>query len=53
MLFLWHMQTTLRIEDELYREAKVKAAQEGITLTRFIEEGFDCVSWGMSFAIAP
>jgi len=33
------MQTTLRIDDELYREAKVGAAQEGITLTRFLEEG--------------
>jgi len=33
------MQTTLRIEDRLYREAKAKAAREGVTLTRFIEEG--------------
>ena len=33
------MTTTLRIDDELYREAKAAAASEGITLTRFIEEG--------------
>jgi hypothetical protein len=31
------MQTTLRIQDELYREAKAQAAREGITLTRFLE----------------
>ncbi|MEZ4606908.1 MAG: toxin-antitoxin system HicB family antitoxin [Deinococcales bacterium] len=33
------MTTTLRIDDELYRKAKVAAASQGITLTRFIEEG--------------
>ena len=32
------MQTTLRIDDAVYREAKAEAAQEGITLTHFIEE---------------
>ena len=32
------MQTTLRIDDQLYREAKAAAAREGITITRFIEE---------------
>jgi hypothetical protein len=32
------MQTTLRINDELYRHAKAAAAKEGVTLTRFIEE---------------
>lgn len=32
------MQTTLRINDEIYREAKAEAAREGITLTRFIEQ---------------
>lgn len=32
------MQTTLRINDEIYRDAKVHAAREGSTLTRFIEE---------------
>lgn len=32
------MQTTLRIDDEIFREAKAKAAREGISLTRFIED---------------
>jgi len=32
------MQTTLRIDDMIYRQAKVAAASEGITLTKFIEE---------------
>ena len=31
------MQTTLRIQDAIYREAKAEAAREGVTLTRFIE----------------
>jgi hypothetical protein len=33
------MQTTLRISDDIYREAKAEAAREGLTLTRFLEEG--------------
>lgn len=33
------MQTTLRIDDELYREAKVEAARQGMTLTNFLQEG--------------
>ncbi len=32
------MQTTLRIDDVTFREAKAEAARLGITLTRFIEE---------------
>lgn len=32
------MQTTLRLDDELYREAKARAAMLGISLTRFLEE---------------
>lgn len=32
------MQTTLRIDDKLYREAKSEAARQGVTITRFIEE---------------
>ncbi len=32
------MQTTLRIDDSIYRQAKAEAAREGITLTKFIEE---------------
>lgn len=31
------MQTTLRIDDKVYREAKAQAALRGITLTKFIE----------------
>lgn len=33
------MQTTLRIDDLLYREAKAEAARAGVSLTRFLEEG--------------
>lgn len=32
------MRTTIRLDDDLFREAKVHAAQRGITLTRLIEE---------------
>ena len=32
------MQTTLRIEDAVYREAKAEAARLGLTLTAFIED---------------
>jgi len=32
------MQTTLRIDDEIYREAKAEAARAGMTLTRYIQE---------------
>ena len=32
------MQTTLRIDDKVYREAKAEAARRGMTITRFIEE---------------
>jgi hypothetical protein len=32
------MQTTLRINDAVYRDAKAEAARRGITLTRFIED---------------
>jgi hypothetical protein len=39
------MQTTLRIDDEIYREAKAEAAREGITLTKFIEEAL-CLRLG-------
>lgn len=33
------MQTTLRVDDRLYREAKAEAARAGVSLTRFIEDG--------------
>ena len=32
------MQTTLRIDDQVFRHAKAEAARLGITLTRFIED---------------
>lgn len=32
------MQTTLRLDDELYRQAKARAAGLGISLTKFLEE---------------
>jgi hypothetical protein len=32
------MQTTLRIDDELYRRAKAEAAEKGMSLTRLVEE---------------
>jgi hypothetical protein len=32
------MQTTLRLNAELYREAKARAAAEGTSLTRFLED---------------
>jgi hypothetical protein len=32
------MQTTLRIDDDAYRQAKAEAARLGITITRFIED---------------
>lgn len=32
------MQTTLRIDDNVYREAKAEAARMGITITCFIED---------------
>ncbi len=32
------MQTTLRLDDELFRKAKAQAAAQGISLTRLVEE---------------
>jgi hypothetical protein len=32
------MQTTLRLDDDLYRRAKAEAASEGISLTRLVED---------------
>jgi hypothetical protein len=32
------MRTTLRLDDELYRQAKARAAELGISLTRFLDE---------------
>jgi predicted transcriptional regulator len=35
------MKTTLRLDDELYRRAKARAAARGISLTRFLEEAIE------------
>lgn len=40
------MQTTLRIDDEIFRQAKAEAAKAGITLTQFIEEALVAKSKG-------
>lgn len=32
------MQTTLRLNDQVYRDAKAEAARLGVTLTQFIED---------------
>jgi hypothetical protein len=32
------MRTTVRLDDELIKEAKVRAAEQGITLTQLIDE---------------
>jgi hypothetical protein len=32
------MQTTLRLDDDLYRRAKTAAAEQGVSLTRLVEE---------------
>ena len=39
------MQTTLRIDDEIYRAAKAQAAASGTTLTHFIEEALKKQLW--------
>lgn len=35
------MQTTLRIDDEIYRRAKAKSGELGLSLTRFFEEAVE------------
>lgn len=35
------MQTTLRINDQLYRRAKTKSSELGLSLTRFFEEAVE------------
>ncbi|MGA2052966.1 MAG: DUF2191 domain-containing protein [Opitutales bacterium] len=44
------MQTTLRFADQLLRDAKAAAAQNGVSLTRFIE---DSVRQRLSAAARP
>lgn len=35
------MQTTLRMKDDVYRRAKAKAGELGLSLTRFLEEAVE------------
>lgn len=35
------MQTTLRIDDNIYRRAKAKSSELGLSLTRFFEEAVE------------
>lgn len=35
------MQTTLRIDDDVYQKAKIKASELGLSLTRFFEEAVE------------
>jgi len=35
------MQTTLRIDDDIYRRAKAKSSELGLSLTRFFEEAVE------------
>lgn len=35
------MQTTLRIDDDIYRRAKAKSSELGVSLTRFFEEAVE------------
>ena len=35
------MQTTLRIDDKIYRRAKAKSSELGLSLTRFFEEAVE------------
>ncbi len=41
------MKTTVEVSDQLFREVKTKAAQEGIKLKDIVEEGF------LAFVRAP
>jgi hypothetical protein len=48
------VQTTLRIDDRLYREAKAEAARAGLSLTRFLEEGLRLrLEKGLPKSVAP
>ena len=44
------MQTTLRIDDDLHRRAKMEALRRGITLTQLVEDGLRAQ---LSSAAAP
>ena len=36
---LWHMRTTVRLDEALLERARQEAARRGVTLTALIEEG--------------
>ncbi len=38
MAYLWHMRTTVELPDELLSQAKIAAAQKGISLRQFFIE---------------
>jgi hypothetical protein len=40
---LWHMRTTVRLDETLMKRAKGEAARRGETLTSLIEEGLRLV----------
>jgi len=40
------MRTTVRLDDDLLRRAKIRAAEEGVTLTALIERGLERVLAG-------
>jgi hypothetical protein len=42
------MKTTLNLDDSLYRRAKIKAFEEGRTVSSLIEEGLQLAMGGIS-----
>lgn len=47
------MQTTLRLDDDLYRQAKARAAELGVSLTRFLEDSLRARLEGAAPAAPP
>jgi len=40
---VWCMRTTVRLPDELYRQAKARAADAGVTFTQLLEDALRLV----------
>jgi hypothetical protein len=40
---LWHMRTTVRLDEALLERARQEAARRGVTLTSLIEQGLQLV----------
>jgi hypothetical protein len=38
---LWHMRTTVRLDEALLQRARREAARRGVTLTSLIEQGLE------------